>query len=707
MLDPINSYEKTFALSNPDGTYYSRSIGVGVALLYKSGGLTATLSGSGRATGKMYTGYRKSVYGAQGIVYTGGQFSYPSSYTVNSFDPYLSQAEFFTRSFTAGLTLTATQNFMIKFFNYLSIAFDANIAGKIAYSFGSNVYGFVRVLSNDAETRAVLSQSNTDRHTDAISSNLNLISGDVVVIRFEYSGFNPMEETAAFYSVLKSGNAHPIMQRNFTSSATGSGIFEASWTVPWDDFLAGEGSDDIRIDVRASNSLFGIYSSDPFKTTIFTEKDGIFLTPRASEIVPIEMPYTLRWTSSLLHYFEPAYWGADLGDDITSSEVEFEIIAEKLFPNATVQSFIHFRNLTVGPVPNTGECVVTFPRSLLSMGDRFYITVKSSENSATSGWSKAYFTLADKQGIRSLENSQLEFSDIGQHNANGSTSLATRHFSTPSNRDPHRHKVLADCSPTQTTLKFEALSGLAARGIEVSFRRYSTAFTDSFWYLFSNPDLYCTAGPLPYPLLPSPAPTRLPTPVPIAPPTYSPTRVPIQSPTLVPSGQPTQLPTLAPSAQPTQLPTLAPSAAPTKLPTRARKAAPTQLPTLAPSVAPTQSPTRARKGAPTQLPARRGAPTQLPTRARRGAPTQLPTRARRAAPTQLPTRVRGALLTQSFTLVPSANPTQSPTPIPPPTNSTAGGSDGVSQTSYVRMGVGLAGVVIVGIAISTYRYKFM
>lgn len=115
--------------------------------------------------------------------------------------------------------------------------------------------------------------------------------------------------------------------------------------------------------------LYDTYKSPKFETALFTETDGIFTSPSISETVPTDTPYTLRWDAKLLTYFQPLLWGSSLGSEVSSTNVTFELVGEKLSTNGSVilSTFI-YRDLTPKPVPNTGECFVSFPTNLTDSG---------------------------------------------------------------------------------------------------------------------------------------------------------------------------------------------------------------------------------------------------------------------------------------------------------------------------------------------------
>jgi hypothetical protein len=392
-----------FQLIGAWNSYSVAPLGNLVKLKYKFGGLKADLSGSGSATGTLQFGVTQQASSSLGMVYEQpSQYGDPEIYPVMSaaverIAPYSISSSLQTTSLSVALTLTGVENFEISY-SYISISFDASISGTVSHSLGSTGHADVSVFADTGRRALEANNLKMEQESPLEAQHFNFLPGDVTVILFEYSGFNPSEEIILFYFLQMSDAEYPIMQKNFTTSESGYGIFEGSWTVPWDYILAGVGKNDTVISVRASNSISKTFDSESFGLSVFTDSDGIFSSPSASEVIMIDTPYTLRWTADLLHYFQPDSMGGFLGEDIVATQVVFEVVAEKISINGSVTSSTMYRNLTQGPVYNTGECVVTFQSVLLDMGDCFYINVKSTNNSDTYGWSKSYFTLKKEQG---------------------------------------------------------------------------------------------------------------------------------------------------------------------------------------------------------------------------------------------------------------------------------------------------------------------
>ena len=578
VTDPSISGVNLITLMAP-GEEMHTSLGFGLSMYFKFGGLTATLSGSGSATGSASYSNTQKAYMSTGIEYVGSTdvYSFPSVENAIASLPTYSERSFVANSFSVNLVLTAIQDFRISFaaglidFNF-SVTVFAHIAGSKSST--SNAEVSIIPVSNPGAADSQRSRNILQTESLPPLSPVTFIPGDVVPIRFTYSGFNPLESTVLFYAIQKHGTEHPIMTKNFTTSPTGSGYFDANWTVPWDYSLAGEGRKNTRIIMSASNKMFDLYKSPSFGTTVFTDDDGIFSSPSASEVVPSDKPYILRWNAALLFHFQPTIWGSQLGSEVSTPNVTFVLFAKKMSSNGTVIiSESQYRNLTVGAVPNTGECSVIFPSSLSAIGDRFYIVVESVLKDNVSGWSKSYFT---------LDSGYLASNSIGGSMASSTRKLKTVRVDRTMSLETKRRISSANSCDSQTAVTV---------GLSVEVKSGNV-------HVYGLGDLELTSQYQSFPLL-SPKTTCLES---IGSqssgnPTFSPTLNPTsRSPTLSSSLNPTSCsPTLSSSLNPTSSsPTLSSSLNPTSCsPTLSSSLNPTSSsPTLSSSLNPTsRSPT--------------------------------------------------------------------------------------------------------------------
>jgi Concanavalin A-like lectin/glucanases superfamily len=494
VTDPRISSMTLKSLLPPDRTFTRSSISLGgISLDYKFGGLSATISGTGSATGDLRFGSTQRAGGTMALIYsTPSGYSRINTYEAENVEPNSKSTLSTTSPFSVALELQGVQNFKISYYGVVDLSFDATLTGTVSYSLGSSGSASVAVYP-DYYYRKL--NEDEVQETATQPSELNFIPGETTVVLFKYSGFNPSEDIILFYSIKTLGSEHQIMQRNFTTSKSGSGVFEGIWSVPWDFSLSGKGANSTQIIVKASNSIEKKFDSEPFGITMFTETDGIFSSPSTAEAIPVGKPYTLRWTSDFLHYFKPAYWGAELGEEVITSEVIFEIVAERILPNGLVNTSVSYRNLTQGPVPNIGECVVTFPRTLLGMGDRFYINVISTNNSDTHGWSADYFTLHSVKKGRSRSPSTTRPATIKSEKMSyhaSQRSVETLSNSVSDSRSEAR-RALGGCPAGQAAISFEAKGGLV--GKDASIFTFTIPFSSSVSFTLLNTDTRCIAGP--------------------------------------------------------------------------------------------------------------------------------------------------------------------------------------------------------------------
>lgn len=213
-------------------------------------------------------------------------------------------------------------------------------------------------------------------------------------VQFQYSDFNGNETTVLFYAIsINNGPEHQIMKHEFVSDISGSGIVHADWNVPWNLFFASQGPNNALIVVRASNIVSTTYTTQSFGLTMFTDSDGILMSPSNNEVILTDVPYNLTWDHLSLHYFNPIAWQSYDGKNVVTEAVSFEVVGENVHVNGTILSTSTYHNLVQAPVSNNGSLMVVFPSNLTRTGNRFYIKVYSVSKYNIYGWSKGYFYL--------------------------------------------------------------------------------------------------------------------------------------------------------------------------------------------------------------------------------------------------------------------------------------------------------------------------
>jgi len=292
--------------------------------------------------------------------------------------------------------------FMISFFGLITAYAEASVTGSYAIASGN-------ILAANAVASIVA--------PSPLSSSL-YAPGDTMKIRFEYSNYEANEDTVVFFELVNdyTGVKIPIKMDSFVSSASGAGSVEFTWRVPYDLYFAGSEhqankNNHAYINLRASNMLSKSYSTDRFGFTMFTSTDSIFTSPRTNEVVPLDVPFELKWDASLLSFYERKDATQIHGRIVTESLVNLELVGEILSSDGlTVLSTSSYRKLVNGPIANTGSVMVTFPSSSLQ-GTRFYLKVMSATYANVAGWSGGYFTFARGGGgngeIKTIKSSNL------------------------------------------------------------------------------------------------------------------------------------------------------------------------------------------------------------------------------------------------------------------------------------------------------------
>lgn len=493
-------------------------VGGGLSLGYKNGGMKSVVTVTSSATGSVSFGAGVTGQASLGIVYTDGSFSMPYSVYTNINPPYINNT--LKGSVSVTVELQATQNFKLTYSGYVWADFSAVCSGSETFKLGNLGVASSSVIN----ARRLQSE-------DSITSG-SYVPGDTLRILYEYNSYPKIELITLFLSlVCNDRSSRPIDMFQFNSSSDGSGTVTIEWTVPWDEYYAGLGPNNTYIEIRSSVDMTTVVTTNTFGLTMFTETDGIFLKPRANEIIPLGKEYEVRWNSKLLTYYNTDFIGlALIGSIVQSSRVEFELIGEYLFENGSIKNSTTYRNFTESA--NTGKAKILFPPSVY--GDRFYLNIFDRNYSNVKGWSSGYFGFHDKP-LRSLVESK---------------STSSGHKSVTK-----RRRKLESCTGSSITTSAAMSGGLTSIGS----------------YVTGN--------------YPTPAPTGS---IPLI---ESSTTCQTESPTTTPSYQPTPSPSLRPTPSPSFRPTASPSFQPTTTPSRQSTTASTDLPPRAPSNQPTYQPT--------------------------------------------------------------------------------------------------------------------
>jgi len=327
-------------------------------------------------------------------------------------------------------------------------------------------------------------------------------------IVFSYTKFPVREETHLFYSiVLPNGESRNFLEKTFVTSATGNGSFTTSFIVPWNSAYAGSGSEEFYINVAASNKIDDVFSTSPFSFSLFTETDGIFFTPASGEFVPINEPFVVTWNASLLTYFKSDFLVRKKGHRALSVNVTMEMVGEKVSDQGVVTETNRIR-LFNASMPNSGHAVVTFLESFASLGDRFYLIVRSTAFSNIEGWSPSYFALSS-QASPQVHMMAAPSNKLHEHANLQSRRLVDLAVSTPR---PHQTRKLSSC-PGQGEVITQATTDGGLDSITIfSFFTLGAAMSTGNYFL-KDRESSCVTVPVAQPtFFPSAAPTRAPLP---------------------------------------------------------------------------------------------------------------------------------------------------------------------------------------------------
>lgn len=143
IVNPIVSSSYDIALIKGSSNFKVSSLGSSLQLGYKLGGLTATLSGSGSATGSLSFGSAQSFDSTMGVLYSSTSgLSFPTKTHSTYVSPYFNASSFQVKSLSVGLTLTVSEAFFLSYSGYITYSFSANLASSVSHSIGKHIQMF-------------------------------------------------------------------------------------------------------------------------------------------------------------------------------------------------------------------------------------------------------------------------------------------------------------------------------------------------------------------------------------------------------------------------------------------------------------------------------------------------------------------------------------------------------------------------------------
>lgn len=384
--NPTLQASKTFNILSA-GSWSTINLGAGLAFQYQMGGVRIDVSGSGTAVGGGTVVAGAEAQASAGMVYSASKMTYPVSAFKSFTTPKVALKFTSLKPLSAMVIPTGRLNVKLTFGGAVGsvtghMDFSAMINFDYKTSSMTSLSAFVGLAAEaSAEARALEGQ----RYTPGMK----------VPVTISYKGFYPNEEHHAFYSVTApNGQEIRVMDQKFTTSNTGTGTYTAHWTVPSDSYFAPQnGNKQAHFNVRVSNLHSRSVKSSPFTLDVYNPSEGVVAYPSAGSVVPTDVPVTVKWDASKLHYFKGHAMSAMHGYPVQSRHVVFECTGEKLQGGKVIDSR-STRHLISGSVDNLGQATIMFPSSFAKRFDRFYLEVHDKTADSVGGWNAGYFTLS-------------------------------------------------------------------------------------------------------------------------------------------------------------------------------------------------------------------------------------------------------------------------------------------------------------------------
>ena len=288
---------------------------------------------------------------------------------------------------------------------------DTGTSSPAEFFFDANVAGNVTVMTQRPSQEFVTSV--TVVHDGLVGTNataflheaLSFAPGDTMSIEVAYSGLqtdlvSPNQLEMLLFSISIDGGAEYPVKQERIEQPSNAGVHKVTWTIPWDTRLvSGDGATAVLI-VRSSADITRQFTTRRFGLKMFTENDGIFLSPAANERVLTDTQYALRWHAHLLEVYEPLFFGSQGGHTRRSKHCHFTVVAEEVSADGVVTQSVSVdltpylvQGADGSDLGNNGVAHVKFPAHLAGLGDRFYLWAHSATHLHVGGWSSGYFTL--------------------------------------------------------------------------------------------------------------------------------------------------------------------------------------------------------------------------------------------------------------------------------------------------------------------------
>ena len=174
--DPSISLSKTVTILNAESTYTAVSLGQGLYLGHKFGGLTATLTGSGSAIGHASFSTKQSLKSNVVLNYLPSSVTTSFTKSGNYSSPIYTSGSFSSNNFNVGVSLRGTEDFYLTFGGVLTFNFGTDVVGSIS-SLTETVTNAIASISSSTYPDTVRSVENPTEYIGATTKSTSMTIG--------------------------------------------------------------------------------------------------------------------------------------------------------------------------------------------------------------------------------------------------------------------------------------------------------------------------------------------------------------------------------------------------------------------------------------------------------------------------------------------------------------------------------------------------
>lgn len=192
--------------------------------MYRFGGLSVVISGSGSAVGSASFGGGFSASASLSAIFNNPSVSFPWSLSGSSPRASFSSTQFSLNSFSINTEVYGKLDLSLSLSGWVDGNFEIDLSGYANYQYSRTGY------YSQVNVAPILSLRKLQ------STNEDLVSfkaGSKLSIQFSYDNFVANEKIVLLYSIESADVKTNIMMKQFNTSSTGSGRLDAIWTVPW------------------------------------------------------------------------------------------------------------------------------------------------------------------------------------------------------------------------------------------------------------------------------------------------------------------------------------------------------------------------------------------------------------------------------------------------------------------------------------------